>query len=127
MASSLFYPVYARLPNDTDLTVFKRHGLPGVNFAFIGGQPRYHTPLDDVGHVDLASLQHQGQNALAIVRALADQDLDAPPPGHAVFFDVLGFGIVRWPRGLTLPRAALGLLLALASLVGSAASYLIRL
>ena len=118
MASSLFYPVYARLPNDTDLTVFKRHGLPGVNFAFIGGQPRYHTPLDDVGHVDLASLQHQGQNALAIVRALADEDLDTPRTGSAVFFDVLGFGIVWWPRGLTLPLALLALLLVVASFVG---------
>jgi hypothetical protein len=118
MASSLFYPVYARLPNDTDLTVFKRLGLPGVNFAFIGGLPRYHTPLDNVAHLDLGSLQHQGQNALAMVRALADEDLEAPRTGHAVFFDVLGLGIVRWPRGVTLPLALLALLLVAAASVG---------
>jgi hypothetical protein len=115
MASSLFYPVYERLPNDTDLTVFKRHGMAGVNFAFIGGVARYHTPIDDVAHASPASLQHQGQNALAMIRALADGDLSNPPAGQSVFFDVLGLGIVRWPRGLTLPLAVGALLLVLAA------------
>ena len=113
MASSLFYPIYERLPNDTDLTVFKRHGMRGVNFAFIGDVARYHTPLDNVEYASPASLQHQGQNALAMVRALVDEDLDVAQPGHAVFFDVLGFGIVRWPRGLTLPLAGVSALLVL--------------
>jgi hypothetical protein len=117
MASSLFYPIYERLPNDTDLTVFKRHNMPGVNFAFIGDLPRYHTPLDNVEYVSPSSLQHQGQNALALVRALAHENLDLPRSGNAVFFDVLGFGIVRWPRGLTLPLAGLAALLVLVTIV----------
>jgi len=32
---SLSYEVYRRLPNDTDLTVFKKRGYSGLNFAFI--------------------------------------------------------------------------------------------
>ncbi len=33
---SISYEIYRSLPNDTDLTVFKRHGYAGLNFAFIG-------------------------------------------------------------------------------------------
>jgi hypothetical protein len=95
-ASSLFHPIYERLPNDTDLTVFKRAGMPGVNFAFIGDVPKYHTPLDTFEHASPRSLQHQGENALAVVRALAEADLAAPPGGDAVFFDLLGLALVWW-------------------------------
>ncbi|HVN76414.1 MAG TPA: M20/M25/M40 family metallo-hydrolase, partial [Thermoanaerobaculaceae bacterium] len=44
-ALSLTAEVYRRLPNDTDLTVFKGAGMAGLNFAFIGDVSRYHTPL----------------------------------------------------------------------------------
>ena len=117
IASSLFYPVYERLPNDTDLTVFKQAGLPGVNFAFIGTLPHYHTPLDSVANASLSSVQHHGDNALAIVRALADADLERRPPGNAVFFDVLGFGIVRWPVAWTMPIAAIAFVLVLVAAI----------
>jgi len=118
IASSLFYPVYERLPNDTDLSVFKQAGIPGVNFAFIGNVARYHSPFDDVAHASAETVQHHGQNALAIVRALADADFDARPDGNSVFFDVLGTAIVRWPIGWTLPLAAMAMVLvALATLI----------
>jgi hypothetical protein len=119
IASSLFYPIYERLPNDTDLTVFKLAGLPGVNFAFIGDVPRYHTPLDSVDHADRGSLQHHGDNALAMVRALGNADLESPSGGDVVFFDVLAFGIVRWPVGATaiLAWIALGLVLVAAAVM----------
>src|SRR6185295_4716303 len=38
--------VYARMPNDTDLTVFLRRGLRGFNFALTAGSPAYHAPHD---------------------------------------------------------------------------------
>ena len=50
--SSLFYTVYQLLPNDTDVTVFKRAGKIAVNFAAIGGVEHYHTASDDLAHVD---------------------------------------------------------------------------
>ena len=34
--SSLYFNIYELLPNDTDMTVFKRAGISGVNFANIG-------------------------------------------------------------------------------------------
>jgi hypothetical protein len=71
--NSIYYTLYQRLPNDTDLTVFKRAGLAGVNFAFVGAPLRYHTPRDDLAHLDSGSLQHHGDHALAMVRALASE------------------------------------------------------
>ena len=98
VASSLFPAAYERLPNDTDLTVLRELGVPGANLAFVGGATRYHTPRDDLDHLDPRSLEHQGENALALVRALAASDLERPPPGEAVYFDVLGLAVLRLPR-----------------------------
>lgn len=115
LANSLFYAMYRRLPNDTDFSVFKRHGLDGLNFAFIGGVARYHTPLDDLAHLDPRSLQSQGEHALESVRALANARLSEPRmPGGAVFFDLAAWRMVWWPLGWTPWLAALALLLVVA-------------
>ncbi len=111
VSTSLAAAIYAQLPNDTDLTVFRNHGVPGLNFAFIGGPTHYHTPADDLADSSPASLQHQGECALAAVTGLADSAaLASPPRGNLVFFDVLGWGLVRWPLGWTLGLAAAALL-----------------
>jgi hypothetical protein len=109
VASSVFPTIYSLLPNDTDLTVYKAAGLPGLNYAFVGGAARYHTPKDDLGHADIRSLQHQGDNVLAMVRALADGRDSAVASTDLVFFDVLGAFVVRWPVTLG-PWIVLGLL-----------------
>ncbi len=116
LTSSLFSTIYERMPNDTDFTVFKGAGMRGLNFAFIGHPAHYHTPLDNLESLSLGSLQHHGENLLATARALAEADLSRPPRGAAVFFDVLGYGVVHWPVGWTPAIAALALLL----LVGAA-------
>jgi peptidase M28-like protein len=100
-ASSLFPTIYRFLPNDTDLTVFKTRGLPGLNFAFIGAPSHYHTSLDTLANSSLASLQHQGENALAAVRGLAESDFERAPRTDAVYFDLLHAAVVRWPAGLS--------------------------
>ncbi len=108
ITSSAYYSAYKQLPNDTDFTVYKAAGYTGFNFAIIGGVQRYHTPLDNVENASLASLQHHGNNALAALRALASAPLAPPPPGEAVYFDLLGFRLVHWPRAATMPLALLG-------------------
>jgi hypothetical protein len=100
-ATSLFYTIYDRMPNDTDVTVFKRAGKAAVNFAAIGGIHRYHTPLDNVANVDSRTFQHHGDNVLAMTRALANADLAAQTRDNAVYFDLLGFFLVLWPEGWT--------------------------
>ncbi|HEX7706790.1 MAG TPA: M20/M25/M40 family metallo-hydrolase [Thermoanaerobaculia bacterium] len=100
--SSLFYEIYNLLPNDTDLTVFKREGISGVNFAAIRGVNWYHTPMDDLSHASLRTLQHHGENLLASARALAEADLGATTTADATHFDLLGFFHVWWPQNWTL-------------------------
>jgi hypothetical protein len=101
-ATSLFYAIYDVLPNDTDVTVFKRQGIASVNFAAIGGVNWYHTPLDDVAHASLRTLQHHGDNLLAATRAFANADLDARSKTDATYFDILGFVLIWWPQEWTL-------------------------
>jgi hypothetical protein len=114
VTSSLFYEIYRRMPNDTDFTAVKEH-VHGVNFANIARVAHYHTPLDSLDNADLGTLQHHGDQALAMVRALADAGdaLDAAPDRakDAVWFDVLATFIVRWPTAASrgLARAALAL------------------
>ncbi|MCE9634477.1 MAG: M28 family peptidase [Planctomycetes bacterium] len=108
LSSSLFASVYRRMPNDTDLTVFRRLDVPGLNFACVGRVQHYHTPLDSVANVDLRTLQHHGDNALAAVRGLAAAELASVPAVDArevSWFDVLGLATVRWPIAWTLPLA----------------------
>ncbi|MDC0673399.1 M28 family peptidase [Nannocystis radixulma] len=109
-ALSLSYEVYRRLPNDTDLTVLKEHGLQGMNFAFIGGVLRYHTPRDDLAHLDLGSVQQQGDAVLATARNLLAADLPPPSPHNAHYVDLLGGLRLRWPAWLDLPLAGAALL-----------------
>lgn len=111
--SSIAALVYDKLPNDTDLSVFLAAGWTGLNFAFIGDFRRYHTPRDDLAHLDTRSLQHLGEGALAGLRALDGLDLavqhDERPA--RVWHDVLGRGVIGWPRGWSVPLALVALAL----------------
>jgi len=96
--SSFFFSIYELLPNDTDLTVFKRAGFAGINFANVGDVAHYHTPLDDDAHLSPRTLQHDGDHVLAMTRALGDAELRQSTDDNAVWFDVLQFFIVSWPQ-----------------------------
>ncbi len=100
-ASSFFFNLYELLPNDTDLSVYKRAGIAGINFACIGGVAHYHTPLDDLRHVAPSSVQDHGDHILAMARALANSDLRQSTGGDAVFFDVLSLATFWWPQTWT--------------------------
>lgn len=111
--SSIFYQVYKQLPNDTDFTVFKASGYQGVNFAYIGDVNHYHTPLDNFENADPRSLQHHGENALPMILALANSDLNSPPAKEAVFFDLFERRVIMWPAGWSFPIAIVALILLL--------------
>jgi hypothetical protein len=102
MASSLFYAVYKLLPNDTDVTVFRRAEKAAVNFAALRGVNWYHTALDDIAHASPRTLQHHGDNALATLRTLGNADLQARSSTDATYFDVLTFFMLWWPQEWTL-------------------------
>ena len=114
ISTSLFPAIYERLPNDTDLTIFIDRDIAGLNFAFIGGLPHYHTRLDNLKNLDLRSVQHQGEHFFAMVQALSNAHLDELPKGNAVFFDVLGWFTVCWPQQWNLAFAIVVAMIVLA-------------
>src|SRR5690606_14367885 len=59
---------------------------------------RYHTPLDNLAQLDPGSLQHHGDNLLAMAREFASAPADFRSPHDAVFFSVGGH-LVSWPVG----------------------------
>ena len=113
-STSIAYTVYKQLPNDTDFTVYKAAGFQGLNFGYVGSVAHYHTPLDNSANVNLASLQHHGENALPSVLALANSDLQGLPEREAVFFDVFGRWLAHWEAKRSLPVALIALILLLA-------------
>jgi peptidase M28-like protein len=96
-ASSLFPEVYRRLENETDFDAFRAKGLPGLNFAFVGGLRRYHSVLDDAASLDERSLQHAGSYAVALGRALGGSEGDGSAAPAGVYFTLPGAGLVRYP------------------------------
>ena len=111
VAHSLSYELYRLLPNNTDMTVFKRAGMPGLNFANVDGLNRYHDPLDNLQGVDENSLQHRGSYALALARQFGNADLSRTRERNAIFFDLFGRFLVHysslWVLPLTLVIAVL--------------------
>ena len=111
--SSLYYDIYEMLPNDTDLTVFKRAGLAGIGFAHIGRPAHYHSPLDNFANVTPSTVQHHGDHVLAMARALAGIDLRQKSNGNAVWFDVLSLFVISWPQQFSLAAAIIAMVLLL--------------
>lgn len=107
VANSFMYEVYKRMPNDTDFTVFRRAGIPGLNFAFIGEAKHYHAPTDDLAHVSPRCLQQNGYYALRLARHFGNLDLSQLQGADAVYFDLLGLFVARYPGVLALPLALL--------------------
>lgn len=101
--SSLTYEFYKRMPNDTDLTVFKKSGEAGLNFAFDRHWEAYHTPRDNPRELDRGSLQQQGEYALSLARALGNADLKEQRVPDAVFFALPGGPFIRYSVVSTWP------------------------
>lgn len=119
VANSLMYAVYKRLPNDTDMTVFKGAGAAGLNFAYADRITSYHTALDSAEELDERSLQHHGSYALALARRFGDLDLSNLKSRDAVYFNALGPLFVRYSEAWVVPlTAAVCLLFVAAALAG---------
>ena len=111
-ANSLSVFVYKQLPNDTDYTVAKAAGIPGLNFAFIGRQFDYHSPSSTVAALDQGSVQQMGEEILGPTRALADEPTLPAKTADAVYGNLVGDFIVAYP-----PWAGWILLAAIAGLI----------
>ncbi|MEV0049481.1 M28 family peptidase [Saccharopolyspora shandongensis] len=109
--------MYRVLPNNTDFTAFVQAGFTGLNSAYIEGSSLYHTAGDTIANLALGSLQHQGENMLALARAFGGADLAGLRSDHdLIYFRALGMTIT-YPDALVWPLAGLAALL----LVGAVA------
>lgn len=100
---SLAAAIYERMPNGTDFTVFLAAGATGFNVAFIGDVAAYHRPEDTVARQSPWTRAHLAGTALGLVRGLDARwpEGGAIPDGRAVFGDVLGAWVLRWPERWT--------------------------
>ena len=100
---SLAAAIYERMPNGTDFTVVLEAGASGFNVAFIGDVAAYHRPEDTVERQSPWTRAHLARTAVGLVRGLdARWPRDGVvPAGRAVFGDVLGAWVIRWPEPWT--------------------------
>lgn len=121
-ASSLSQEIYRRMPNDTDLSEWLPR-TPALNFANIGGFERYHAPTDTLAAIDEGTLQHHGDQALALARAFGARALPLPREPDATYFNVGPFFVHypgAWAGGLAaLATALLILFVALGARAGT--------
>jgi hypothetical protein len=119
VANSLSSEIYRRLPNSTDLNVFKAAGMPGLNFAYIKGLNHYHTAMDSIREVDESSIQHGGSYALALTTHFGNLASITQTKGNAVYFDLLGRAFVHYSVRWVLPLFVfVGLVLAATIIAG---------
>ncbi|MEV6299175.1 M28 family peptidase [Actinoplanes sp. NPDC051861] len=109
VGTSFAVEIYRLLPNDTDFTPFREGGFQGLNTAYIDGAAVYHAPTDTAASMNRDSLQHHGDNALALTRELGGRDLTALEAGDATYFPAAGL-LIRYPGTLVWPLAVLALI-----------------
>ncbi len=90
--------IYRSMPNDTDLTIWLKAGIQGLNFAFIGRGDNYHTAGDNLAALDLRSLQHNGSYALALARRFGNDGVPPRTRGDAIHFSIFGDVLVRYSK-----------------------------
>lgn len=89
------------IPSATDFEIFRDDGeIPGLDFAYVDNGWRYHTRYDSVEYISRKSVQHTGENILALMKKMANsEELANPPEGSfAIYFDYLGFFFVSYTK-----------------------------
>ncbi|HZL64640.1 MAG TPA: M20/M25/M40 family metallo-hydrolase, partial [Thermoleophilia bacterium] len=116
-ASSLMYEVARRQPVETDFRRFKAAGVPGMSFGALDGPADDHTGYDSLRTFRLASLQHEGDTALALARRFGAMDLWNLHAPDRVYFDIVGGYAVSYGAGLVWPLVVVAAALFAAAVV----------
>ena len=114
VSNSLMYSIYKMLPNDTDLTVFRKNGnIQGYNFAFIDGHYNYHTAQDDINHLDKNTLAHQGEYLMPLLHYFSNANLNSTQsPEDDVYFTI-PYSFISYPFDWVLPMVIIAFVLLL--------------
>ncbi|HJO37049.1 MAG: M20/M25/M40 family metallo-hydrolase [Vicinamibacterales bacterium] len=113
--ASFALEIYRRLPRDTDFSVFRRAGIPGLNFALVGNSYAYHTDRDTADRIADRTLRRTGANVVATLRALDRTDWTSSPPNATRYFDLAGVFAVAYGDSSGRLVALLALLLGAAA------------
>jgi hypothetical protein len=116
-ASSLMYEVSRRQPVETDFRRFKAAGVPGMSFGALDGPANDHTGYDSLRTFHLASLQHEGDTALALARRFGAMDLWSLHAPDRVYFDVVGGYAVSYGTWLVWPLTGVAAVLFAAAII----------
>ncbi len=112
VSNSLMYSIYKKMPNDTDLTVFRKKGdINGFNFAFIDGHYNYHTAQDDFNHLDLRSIWHQATYLLPLLNYFSNADLNNLKSSEDYVYFSLPFSFFSYPFSWVMPMTIVAILL----------------
>jgi hypothetical protein len=125
--SSLMYEVARRVPVESDFQPFIAAGVPGMNFGALDGPAHDHTGYDALAIFDPASLQHEGETALALARRFGAVDLWDLHRPDLVYFDIAGSLAVSYGQGWVLPLVGLTALLFAAAVAVAARRRLLTL
>jgi hypothetical protein len=115
-ANSVAALIYQFVSGDTDFTIARNAGVPGLNYAFFGREFDYHSPSSTVAALDQGAVQHLGQEVLPTARALAmaaSLPLRAPDATYADFFGLFLIAYPAWAGWIVLAGVA--------ALIGAAA------
>lgn len=110
-ANSLATDFYELLPNDTDLTMLLPLKIDAGNYSIIGGGKRYHTPLDNLAHLDRRSVRHMGATTLSAVERFAAGP-SRGAEGQRVYTDVGRHLLLVMPQLVAAVVVGLGLIAA---------------
>ncbi|GIZ07800.1 hypothetical protein FUMI01_05270 [Flavobacterium sp. UMI-01] len=110
VSNSLMYSIYKMLPNDTDLTVFRKEGnIQGFNFAFIDSHYNYHTAQDDSAHLDKNTLSHQGTYLLPLLHYFSNADLKQTQSAQDEVYFTIPFAFIHYPFDWVKPMLLLAI------------------
>ena len=112
-SNSLAYSIYKMLPNDTDLSVFRKDkDIVGYNFAFIDNHFNYHTSLDNAQNLSLDSLAHQAYYLMPMLNKLSQIDLTTLQSDEDdVYFQMLMLDTISYPYDWAVIISVINLLL----------------
>ena len=82
--------IYRRLPNDTDFSILRLQGIPGLNIAAVGDSYAYHTSRDTVERLSGRTIRQTGEQVVAIANALENVDITQRSGTERTFFDIGG-------------------------------------
>ncbi|AUC82798.1 M20/M25/M40 family metallo-hydrolase [Lacinutrix sp. Bg11-31] len=119
VANSLAYSIYKMLPNDTDLTVFRRDkNIDGFNFAFIDDHFDYHTVKDNFERLDRNTLEHQGSYLMPLLEHFSNSNLENVKANEDyIYFNAPFVKTVIYPFSWILPMLCIAILIFIGLLI----------